>query len=217
MASSETAAAPSRRPGRPPRDETDAVTRHVVACATALFVRNGYAGTSIEAVAAMARASKNTIYRRFATKTRLFEAVVDGQMRALLPPLETVAPGKDAMATLRQLATLLVEAALDPATIALQRLVIAEAERFPEIAAISIERANKQAVAIVRSVLDRVRANGAPARSDTAFAAEQLVAALAYPPLVYALLGHREIEGADQVARHVDRVLEYFLKGWLAR
>src|SRR5579872_5227592 len=114
------ATAQPRKLGRPPRDEAEELTQHIVAVAAGLFIRNGYAGTSIEAVAEQAQVGKNTIYRRYPTKSDLFQAVVDREMDILLPPIETIITGEDPTAILRHLATTLVEAALRPETTALQ-------------------------------------------------------------------------------------------------
>jgi len=212
MNNSETAAAPLRKSGRPSHAAAGRLTAHVVACAAELFMRLGYAGTAIEAVAAEAQVGKNTIYRRFATKSDLFEAVVEQLMRAVLPPLESIASGGDAPAALRRLGINLVEAALTPETTALQRLIIAEAERFPEIAAICIDRAYKPAIAMARAIL--VHAAPHPKTDEELeFVAEQFVASVAYGPHLYALLGRRRFSSRQEIAAYVDRALGIFLEG----
>jgi AcrR family transcriptional regulator len=212
MADTETAKAPCRKGGRPTRDAADRLTAHVVSCAASLFTHFGYAGTSVEAIAAAAQVGKNTIYRRFATKAELFEAVVDQLMGKVLPPPGEVAAEQDVTDALRRLGISLVEAALNPETTALQRLIIAEAERFPEIAGICIERAYKPAVARARAIL-----TGAFPPTATAgaldFAAQQFVASLAYRPHLYALLGRREFSSPDEIAGYVDRALAIFSAG----
>jgi AcrR family transcriptional regulator len=213
MNPSEAVASPPRRSGRPSRDAADLLTGHVVECAARLFIRRGYAGTAIEAVAAEAKVGKNTIYRRYAGKSDLFEAVVDQQMRAILPPIETITAHADPREALRDLAIDLVEAALKPETAALQRLMIAEAERFPEVAAICIERAYKPAIATARAVLERAMPDGTGA-AQLEFVAEQFVASLAYGPHLYALLGRRDLTSRQEIARYVDRALALFLGGW---
>ncbi|HLG88117.1 MAG TPA: TetR/AcrR family transcriptional regulator [Alphaproteobacteria bacterium] len=206
-----------RKLGRPPRDEAEELTQHIVATAAALFIRGGYAGTSIEAVAQEAQVGKNTIYRRYSTKPDLFQAVVDREMEIVLPPIETIITGEDPTAILRHLATTLVEAALRPETTALQRLVIAEAERFPEIAAICIARANEHAIAFARAVLERLRKDGVRASAELDFAAEQFVACVAYGPHIYALHGRRDLATRRQIARYVERVVALFMNGWVGR
>lgn len=49
----------------------------IVAAATDLFLRDGYAATSLAAVARHAGVSERTVYVRFETKVRLFQRVVE--------------------------------------------------------------------------------------------------------------------------------------------
>jgi AcrR family transcriptional regulator len=59
------------------RDEHARATRDaVIAAAHALFVENGYASTSIRAVAARARVAEQTVYRLFDTKAGLLREAV---------------------------------------------------------------------------------------------------------------------------------------------
>jgi AcrR family transcriptional regulator len=205
---------PLRKNGRPTRDAADRLTAHVVACAARLFLRNGYAGASIEALAAEAGVGKNTIYRRYATKSDLFQAVVDHQMQIVLPPPDTAAGAdEDLTAGLRRIAALLVKAALDPETTALQRLIIAETERFPELSAICLDRAFSPAIAIARAVLKGSAAPGTDAKALD-FAAEQFIANMVYGPHLHALMGHRALGSSDEIARYVDNALALFLNGW---
>jgi len=197
-----------RSGGRPPREALEELDARLIACASRLFMERGYAGVSIEAVAAAAGIGKNTIYRRHATKADLFQAVVDEQIRTLLKTPEEIEAG-GLKSRLTRLAVLLVEAALNPETTAFQRLIIAEAERFPEIAAICLDRAFRPAVALARSVLARDGGQG-----DLDFAAGQFVAAVVYGPHLDALMGRRTLHSADDIARYAENAVRLFLDGW---
>lgn len=65
------------RVGRPPVCEQNAVAKRVIEAATELFASRGFAGTSMEQVAAHCGAGKDTVYRRFPSKVALFEVVVE--------------------------------------------------------------------------------------------------------------------------------------------
>jgi AcrR family transcriptional regulator len=206
-----TAAKKIRSGGRPPRDALEELDARLIACASRLFMERGYSGTSIEAVAAEAGAGKNTIYRRYPTKADLFQAVVDEQIANLLRAPEGVAAG-DLEGGLSQLAVTLVKAALNPQTTAFQRLVIAEAERFPEIAAICLEHAFRPAIGLAYAVL--ARAAPGRARADLDFAAEQFVACAVYGPHLRALMGRRMLTAPTDIAAYAERAVSLFLKGW---
>lgn len=204
--------ATARKPhsgGRPAREALKELDARLIDCASRLFTERGYAATSIEAVAAEAGIGKNTIYRRYATKADLFQAVVDEQIRIRLRAPEGVAEG-DMESGLRQLAVTLVQAALNPETTAFQRLVIAEAERFPEIAAICLDRAFRPAIAMARGVL----ADGSKATAEEIDrAADQFVAAIVFGPHLHALMGHRMFETQPEIERYAERAVTLFLKG----
>src|SRR6185437_6092317 len=62
--------------GRPSRLASAQLSDRILDVATALFLRDGFGATSIEAVAKRAGISKRTFYHRFRGKEVLFEAVV---------------------------------------------------------------------------------------------------------------------------------------------
>ena len=49
--------------------------RVILETATELFLRNGYLGTSMDEVASVAGVSKQTVYKHFADKEGLFQAI----------------------------------------------------------------------------------------------------------------------------------------------
>jgi AcrR family transcriptional regulator len=71
--------------GKSRRDEYAEQTRAaVVAAAVTLFAANGYAATTIDAVAAEARVAKGGVYHHFANKAELFEAAFVAMEERLL-------------------------------------------------------------------------------------------------------------------------------------
>ena len=69
-------------PGRPKDMEKRAA---ILDAAKALFIRNAFAGTSMDAVAAEAGVSKLTVYSHFGDKDNLFREVIRARMQDLLP------------------------------------------------------------------------------------------------------------------------------------
>ncbi|HEX5307087.1 MAG TPA: TetR/AcrR family transcriptional regulator [Dyella sp.] len=69
-------------PGRPKDMEKRAA---ILEAAKGLFVRNAFAGTSMDAVAAEAGVSKLTVYSHFGDKDNLFREVVRARLQDLLP------------------------------------------------------------------------------------------------------------------------------------
>jgi TetR/AcrR family transcriptional regulator, mexJK operon transcriptional repressor len=145
--------------------------------ATELFLAQGYGATSVEAVAQRARIAKRTFYHRFPDKAALFGAVVHRIIEALRPPASTpLYDGGSLEEVLRRLARLILRAALTPTALALNRLIIAEAQRFPELAAIvAREGGRAELVGQVAALLEREARAGSLALARPEFAAEEFL------------------------------------------
>ncbi|MEU1090604.1 TetR/AcrR family transcriptional regulator [Streptomyces sp. NPDC005576] len=81
--------AEARRPGRPRDTETD---RAILDAAQELLLRDGYAGLSMERVAARAGVGKPTVYRRWPSRTALVGDVTRRAYLAAAPGGEIPAP-----------------------------------------------------------------------------------------------------------------------------
>ena len=168
---------PSRRGGRPSREEAALLGERILDVATELFLAEGYEATSIEAIAQRARISKRTFYHRFPGKAALFAAVVHRIIQGLRPPAGTpLYEGGGLDEILRRLARLLLRSALAPMALALNRLMVAEAQRFPELAAIAAREGSRaEAVGQIAAMLSREARAGSPAIDRPEFSAEQFL------------------------------------------
>jgi AcrR family transcriptional regulator len=63
------------RGGRPTRAEAEKRRQHLIEIAGAMFMKLGFDGTSIDAVAEAACMSKRTVYARYRDKNELFSAL----------------------------------------------------------------------------------------------------------------------------------------------
>jgi TetR/AcrR family transcriptional regulator, mexJK operon transcriptional repressor len=102
------------------------------------FLRNGYAGTGIDDIAAAARISKQTLYKHFANKEELFLSIIHDTVGEVLDELfHRIDARLEDMANLEEemlaLASRYIKLIMRPELLALRRLVIGEAARFPEI------------------------------------------------------------------------------------
>jgi AcrR family transcriptional regulator len=142
-----------------------------------LFLAQGYGATSIEAVAQQARISKRTFYHRFPDKAALFGAVVRRIVEELRPPAgASLYEGGNLEQVLGRLARLMLGAALTPKALALNRLMVAEAQRFPELAAIVAREGGRAELAgQITAMLEREARAGGLAIDRAAFAAEQFL------------------------------------------
>lgn len=108
-----------------------------------LFLQKGFSGTSLDDIAADAGVSKQTVYKHFTDKDQLFrEIVLHVTERAQLFVDELVSRPStgDLEADLRELAHRHLAAVVQPEVLQLRRLVIGEADRFPDLAHAYYER-----------------------------------------------------------------------------
>ncbi|MEH1771141.1 MAG: TetR/AcrR family transcriptional regulator [Nostoc sp.] len=101
-----------------------------------VFLRDGYAGTSMDRVSAEARVSKQTIYSHFQDKEGLFKALIE---KVTIASFQGIFCAEDLHGEpailLREIAEIyLTKVAANPDYLALFRLIITESQRFPELA-----------------------------------------------------------------------------------
>jgi AcrR family transcriptional regulator len=175
--SADDSAARPRHGGRPSREAAEQLHDRILDIATDLFLTEGYGATSIEAVARRARISKRTFYHRFDDKAALFGAVMHRLILRMRPPGDTPHfEGGTAEEILRRLAQLILRAALSPAALALYRVIVAEATRFPELALVlNKEGARQEALNGIAALLQREMREGRLSVPNPLFAAEQFL------------------------------------------
>lgn len=136
----------------------------IVAAARDLFLRLGFERTTMEGVAAAAEVGSMTLYRHFRAKPVLFATVMEAEcgMVDLVPDPEALWSRPPAEA-LRLLGVGVVTVMASPRLIALRRVVIAGAERFPALGRAWQETAPGRGQEYVRRyVADRMCAGGLP-------------------------------------------------------
>jgi len=102
--------------------------------AKAFFLSNGYAATSMSAIAARLGGSKGTLYNYFKSKEELFAAMMQRQCAELASSLfEFDVEGADPRARLVHFGGTFLDTLMRDDSIRIQRLVTAETERFPEL------------------------------------------------------------------------------------
>lgn len=202
--------------GRPSRLQSAALSARILDVATALFLGDGYGATSIEAVARRAGISKRTFYHRFRGKEVLFEAVVRRLIEEWTPPFDAALLAAPSLAeALRRAAEHMLAVALTPEALALHRMVIAEAPRFPGLARILHELGAAAGIErIARHLEERIAKGeiGVVGALDPRFAAEQFILMVVEGPRRRAL-GLGAPLGPSEVRRWIDDTVALFLGG----
>lgn len=123
------------KPGRPTKKQSEDLTARLIAVATVLFLEKGYAGTTIDELAMRLGAAKRTVYSRFADKADLFRMVTTNYAENALGQMPPVVVDERELAEqLHGACRDILGMVLAPDVIRIERMVMAEAERFPEIA-----------------------------------------------------------------------------------
>jgi TetR/AcrR family transcriptional repressor of mexJK operon len=137
------------------------------------FVAEGYGRTSMSTIAARLGGSKGTLYNYFRSKEELFEAFVRRSCDQLYDVLDAAPEDGDLRGRMIALAESFLEHILSPGSIAIQRLVVGEGERFPELARMFYEAGPQRGVARGAAMLQELMDRGALRRADPEIAAHQ--------------------------------------------
>lgn len=139
----------------------------IVLAATELFLRQGYQATSTEQIASAAAVSKQTVYNQFGDKEALFREIILGVTATaeafaeeLPQAFARIRTATDVAPTLEELARRWLAAVTDPQVLALRRLVVSEATRFPDLAATYYRRAPARVLDVLAAQLQWLHEHG---------------------------------------------------------
>jgi AcrR family transcriptional regulator len=99
----------------------------ILAAAKSLFIRNAFAGTSMDAIAADAGVSKLTVYSHFGDKDNLFREVIRARIQDLLPEdIYTYDPSRDIGDTLMKIAEAHMRVDCEPESVGTFRAILSD-------------------------------------------------------------------------------------------
>ena len=206
-----------RTGGRPSREDAALIADRIVETAREQFFTHGYGATSIETIAREAGISKRTFYHRFANKAAVFQAVANRLVHSIKPAdMDHLFEGADLEQVLRKLGRAILQASLSPQTLALQRLLIAEATRFPELAlAMNEQGARQDALRRIATLLEAETTAGRLVTRDPLLAAEMfLQMTLSLPQRRAMGLGQPMTD--RETSAWIDNAVHVFLHGYRA-
>jgi len=204
--------------GRPPKELAGEVDARILDAARKVFLERGFEGASIDEIAKVARSGKPTIYARFRDKRALFTAVVTRDILSRISEFKAEVPtGATIEERLTSAASTLLHWGLDSERIALMRLAIAEARRFPDLASTVSRTARDLSTELGVRLLGELTQSD-ELRSLPAFAPERLrttarffLDLIAVPMLLRALFEVNLRTLDAEVDVHVARCVAFFL------
>jgi TetR/AcrR family transcriptional regulator, mexJK operon transcriptional repressor len=188
----------------------------ILDAATEVFYHKGYVGTSMDEVAARAAVSKQTVYKHFADKERLFADIVlraVGEIDDLFTESAlTLHETGDLDADLRALGRQFVCWLMQPDVLRLRRLIISEANRFPELTRTWYERGFQRVISTLATALSHLAGRGLLRVDDPVISASQFMGMILWIPVNRAMFcGDNERFTAQELERYADTGVRSFL------
>jgi TetR/AcrR family transcriptional repressor of mexJK operon len=190
--------------------------RAIVEAATKVFLSNGYPGTTMDEIAALARVSKQTVYKNFADKERLFSEIVTAKVDEIADPntdeVLKLRDTADLERDLRRFARGQLRAVMDPGLLKLRRLLIGESGRFPQLGRLFYERGPGRTIDALTTTFECLASRGELELHDPALAAAHFNWLVMSIPLNQAmLLGEDEPATPTELNRYADAGVRAFL------
>ena len=205
---------PRRGRGRPQLRSDEETRALILEAARREFAHAGYAATSMETVARRAGISTKTLYRVLPNKAALFEAMVTNRLDNFVSVVRLKAcDGSDVEAALTEALVACAELMLDGEVIALQRLIIADNDKFPEVAETFFNRAITRTQSTLANWLQAQTKRGTIRLDDADTAAGMLLGMLAFQPQRSVMFGHRPAPTRSEREERARVCARLFLQG----
>lgn len=203
---------------RQPRPQPDEVRRSILDATLRLYLDKGYAGTNTDEIAALSAVSKQTIYRHFADKDDLVRAAI---RRLIAEAEDRGADSLDALATsddlardLRVFARQHIDDVIQPDTMRLRRRIIAEVDRFPDIARAWYDAAPRRGHETLAACFARLQERGFLRMDDPLLAAEQFNWLILSIPLNRAMFDAASVTDRSRHGDYADAAVAVFLAAY---
>jgi TetR/AcrR family transcriptional repressor of mexJK operon len=203
----------------PAETRSDRKHREIMQAATALFVAQGYDGTSMDEIATRAGVSKQTIYKHFSDKDRLFTEIVLATTRQVDHVvglvLSTLNDTEDLVHDLGELGRQFLEALMDGELLQIRRLVIANADRMPSLGRDWYEHGFERVLAALASCFRTLADKELLQIEDAALAANHFSGMLLWIPLNEAMFtGNNKPRTKAELDRLADAAVRAFFAAY---
>ena len=186
--------------------------------ATAVFLEKGYEGTSMDDVATRAEVSKPTVYKYFSDKEELFGEIVHAttdQINGLVRlVVEIMTIEADLETSLAVLARRFITALMQPRVLRLRRLVIANADRFPDVGRGWYEQGFERVLATLATTFQSLADRKLLRLSDPLLAANHFVGLLLWIPVNKAMFTGDHHATPAELERYAMSAVHAFLTGY---
>ncbi len=201
-------------PSGPGRPKDPAKRQAILEAAEDLFLSNGYASTSMDAVAAAAGVSKLTVYSHFNDKETLFSAAVVSKCEAQLPDLLFALPEGVPVTVLLNIARGFHVLINSDESVNLHRLIVALGSQDPRLSQIFFEAGPQRMLTEMERLLSRIHQSGALNIDKPHNAAEHFFCLLKGAANFRLLYGCGQRLNAEDSEAHVREVVGLFMRAY---
>lgn len=204
------------RRGRPTQAEAKKLQQKLRKAAVATFVKHGYDGTSMDAIAKAAGITRRTLYARYPDKRAVFLDVIPWALtrRTEREAAHEVDEG-DLRTALVEVGRAGLERAIDPDIVRLTRIAMNESARFPEFAVSAHSMTWSPRHRQVMDLLRRHQEAGDIEIDDLEMTAGHFIALVEHLPARLADCGIYRSREEDE--HHLQHAVDLFLRGTLRR
>lgn len=204
------------RRGRPTQAEAEELHEQLRKAAATTFVKYGYTGTTMEAIARAAGITRRTLYARYRDKRAVFVDVIPWALTLRTArDADSVPDNDDLPSALTAIARGALARALDPETLGLTRIAMKESSRFPEFALSAQTMAWSARQREVMELLRRHQEAGNIHVEDYEVSTGQFLAMIELLPQRLADFGIFRTQEEEE--RHLRHAVNLFLHGVLMR
>jgi TetR/AcrR family transcriptional repressor of mexJK operon len=183
-----------------------------------VFLRDGFAAASTDAIAAEAKVSKRTLYAYYPSKEELFAGVmrdltIENPQTCALETIWEMSPGgeEELRRDLLELAQKIVTTMMQPDYLALLRTTIADTHRFPQLGGLFRASVPERAMKSFAIFIEKARERGVVGPDVDGGTASRMFVG---PLLTYAVLDGLLAEGPPRppAQEQIEEIVDLYMK-----
>jgi TetR/AcrR family transcriptional repressor of mexJK operon len=201
----------------PPGKRLAARREAFLAAARQVFEKKGFAEATLDDVVALSGGSRQTLYALFGGKQGLFEAITSDTCESIfqgLTPEKLATRATDEV--LKEVGTRYLAIVTSPSCLSLNRLVVAEAPRIPEVVQRFWKLGPGRSRAFLAEFFDRQIERGLLRMPNSRAGAEHFLEMLSGTVRLQCLIGLRQPPTPREIEEIVQGAVAQFLNGCLA-